>query len=48
LGTVDRVDDIAILADGKIEEYGAREALVADSESRFSRLLAAGLEGHIT
>ena len=48
LGTVDRVDDIAILADGKIEEYGAREALVADPESRFSRLLAAGLEGHIT
>ena len=47
LGTVDRVDDIAILADGQIEEYGAREALVEDPESHFSRLLAAGLEGYI-
>ena len=47
LGTVDRVDDIAILADGRIEEYGARETLVQDPRSRFSRLLAAGLEGYI-
>ena len=48
LGTVERVDDIAILAEGRIEEYGAREELVQDPESRFTRLLAAGLEGYIT
>ena len=48
LGTVERVDDIAILSEGRIEEYGERELLVEDPQSRFSRLLAAGLEGYIT
>ena len=35
-------------AESLADEYGTREALVADPESRFSRLLAAGLEGYIT
>ena len=48
LGTVQRVDEIMILEDGKVGEYGERERLVRDSHSRFSRLLAAGLEGHTT
>ena len=44
LGTVERVDDIAILAEGRIEEFGARAQLAQDPESRFAGLLAAGLE----
>ena len=44
LGTVERVDDIAILAEGRIEEYGERAQLALDPQSRFARLLAAGLE----
>jgi ATP-binding cassette subfamily B protein len=44
LGTVERVDEIAILADGRIEEYGPRGPLAQDPGSRFARLLAAGLE----
>jgi ATP-binding cassette subfamily B protein len=44
LGTVTRADDILILEDGQVVEYGERTSLVADPESRFSRLLATGLE----
>jgi ABC-type multidrug transport system fused ATPase/permease subunit len=47
LGTVQRVDEIMILEDGGIGEYGNRQALIDDPTSQFSRLLAAGLEGHI-
>jgi ABC-type multidrug transport system fused ATPase/permease subunit len=47
LGTVERVDDIAILAEGRIEEYGERAQLLQDPESRFAQLLAAGLEGYV-
>ena len=44
LGTVQQVDDIMILADGEIREYGDRKNLVQDPDSLFSRLLKTGLE----
>ena len=44
LRTVQRADDIMILEQGRIIEYGPRTVLAADPNSRFSRLLAAGLE----
>jgi ATP-binding cassette subfamily B protein len=44
LGTVQRADNILILDNGRIAEYGPRAALAADPESRFAHLLRAGLE----
>jgi ATP-binding cassette subfamily B protein len=44
LGTVQRTDEIMILEDGRIAEYGPRLALVNDSNSRFHHLLQSGLE----
>lgn len=44
LDTVERVDDILILDEGRVREFGPRAKLVADPNSRFSRLLNAGLE----
>lgn len=44
LETVQRVDDILILDNGRIDEYGRHDALVADPSSRFSSLLKAGME----
>jgi ATP-binding cassette subfamily B protein len=44
LKTVQRVDDILILEDGQVVEYGGRIELLKDSHSRFSRLLQTGLE----
>lgn len=44
LATVQRADRILILDNGRISEFGDREALAADPESRFSRMLAAGME----
>ena len=44
LRTVDRCDDILILEDGRVVEYGSRAALAADPRSRFSELLRTGLE----
>jgi ATP-binding cassette subfamily B protein len=44
LATVSRADDIVILEDGKVIEYGERVALEADPDSKFSRLLATGME----
>ena len=44
LGTVTRADDILILQDGKVVEYGERTALIADPMSRFSQLLSTGME----
>ena len=44
LGTVGRVDEIMILEDGKVCEYGEREKLVKDPNSRFSQLRKTGLE----
>lgn len=44
LGTVQRADDILILEDGQVCEYGERAALAADPASRFSQLLQTGME----
>ena len=44
LATVTRADDILILEDGKVIEYGERRALAADPKSRLSHLLVTGME----
>ncbi|MGG1551269.1 ABC transporter ATP-binding protein [Paenibacillus ferrarius] len=44
LATVQRADHILILEHGKVIESGRREELAADPNSRFSHLLATGLE----
>src|SRR6266702_1806359 len=44
LATIQRADDILILEDGRIQEYGARALLAGDLNSYFSRLLQTGLE----
>ncbi len=44
LGTVERADDILILEDGRILEYGERARLAHDSASVFHHLLETGLE----
>jgi ATP-binding cassette subfamily B protein len=44
LSTVQRVDKILILEDGRIAEWGDRRTLVQDPSSRLSQLLAAGIE----
>lgn len=44
LQTVQRADDILILEDGRIVEYGPRLALASDPASRFAALLQRGLE----
>jgi ATP-binding cassette subfamily B protein len=44
LGTVQRADDILILEDGEVIEYGERLRLLGDPDSRFYHLLETGLE----
>lgn len=44
LSTVERADQILILDDGRIAEFGLRDALAADPASRLSHLLKAGME----
>lgn len=44
LGTVQQVDEIMILSDGKIQEHGERNKLTEDPDSVFSQLLKTGLE----
>ncbi len=44
LGTVQRADEIMILEDGQISEYGPRTAAGRDPDSRFYQLLQTGLE----
>ncbi len=44
LGTLNRTDEIMILDDGQIAEFGKRSNLVADPRSRFYSLLKTGLE----
>jgi len=44
LGTLRRTDEILILEDGQITEYGERKKLAADPDSRFFNLLKTGLE----
>jgi len=43
LGTVQRADEILILENGRIGEYGARATLAADPESHFYSLLQTGM-----
>jgi ATP-binding cassette, subfamily B, bacterial len=44
LGTIQRADSILILDQGRVIEYGPREALAADPNSRFAQLLDTGIE----
>lgn len=44
LRTVQRADDILILENGQVREFGLRLALAADPNSRFAALLQTGLE----
>jgi ABC-type multidrug transport system fused ATPase/permease subunit len=44
LGTVLRADQIMILDQGRIDEFGSRHDLANDSSSRFYQLLQSGLE----
>jgi ATP-binding cassette subfamily B protein len=44
LHTVTRADDILVLEDGEVMEFGARVDLESDPNSRYSRLLEAGME----
>lgn len=44
LATVQHVDDIMILHDGEVLEYGERARLAADPSSHFAQLLLAGME----
>ncbi|WP_420632277.1 ABC transporter ATP-binding protein [Candidatus Leptofilum sp.] len=48
LATVQRADEIMILGNGRIEEYGRRTHLAADPNSHFAQLLVTGLEEAIT
>jgi ATP-binding cassette, subfamily B, bacterial len=41
LSSLDRVDDVAVLEAGRVVEFGARDQLAADADSRFGHLLAA-------
>lgn len=45
LATVERVDDVLIISDGRVEEHGTRASLTADGGSRLSTLLRTGMEG---
>lgn len=44
LDTIHRADEILILDQGKVSEYGDRKQLAADSRSRFYQLLQTGME----
>lgn len=44
LATVQRADRILILENGRMLESGRREELASDPQSRFSRMLAVGME----
>ncbi len=48
LATVQRADEIMILGNGRIVEYGRRTHLAADPASQFAHLLVTGLEEAIT
>jgi ABC-type multidrug transport system fused ATPase/permease subunit len=44
LQTLEHVDDIMLLEDGKVREYGARLQLLKDPKSKYSQLLRTGIE----
>lgn len=45
LSTLDRVDRVLVMEDGKAVEYGDRAKLAADPGSRFAGFLGAGRSG---
>lgn len=47
LGTVQRADNILILEEGRVAEYGVRTQLAADPQSRFYRLLQTGMQAEL-
>lgn len=44
LGTLERVDHILILEDGRVREHGPRASLVREPDSHFAQLLRIGLD----
>jgi ATP-binding cassette subfamily B protein len=44
LGTLERVDQIMILEDGRVRERGPRAELLRDADSRYAQLLQVGME----
>jgi len=44
LQTIQRVDQVLIIEEGRIREFGSRQELAADPASRFSLLLKTGME----
>jgi ATP-binding cassette subfamily B protein len=44
MATVERVDRVLILEDGRVAESGPRSVLASEPDSRFSKLLRAGME----
>ena len=48
LTTVQRVDQVMILKEGRVREYGSRGDLAADPQSRFSHLLRTGVEASLS
>ncbi|OPG99855.1 ABC transporter [Chryseobacterium mucoviscidosis] len=44
LATLEKVDQIMVLGDGKVLEFGAREELASDPASHYARLLITGRE----
>ncbi len=48
LHTLHRADDVAVMEAGRVVEFGDRVALAADPDSRYARLLAAGMEEVLT
>lgn len=47
LSTVERLDEILILEDGRVVEHGAQATLRASTTSRYARLLAVGVEAEV-
>ena len=45
LHTLDWADDILVMGEGRILEHGSRQALAADSDSLFARLLGTWADG---
>ena len=43
LETLDRVDTVLVIDDGRVVEFGPRELLAADTTSHFARLLRASM-----
>lgn len=48
LATIQRVDDVMVLKEGRVREYGERATLVANPQSRFSHLLRTGAEAALS